>query len=268
MDIKKSEITINLSADEKETFSSFYDFLYDLALKLYEADAEHTEFCSTITHIMEDMMYLYDFWGEVKEEELKSKPESEESSEPSWNYIKEMMTKFLFYDRDDNLMAYPTIGDDMTVRDWLREFCEIYTNAFSVKILKELTKPAFKFFLVYTEFFLIGESAGYYIYDNLPHEWRRVFTLEEKQKFIKELENKYFFTNDMLPIQFISTTNPIDWKNDFLKQSEKFTEVAITSPLSEDARLFFSQWLEFDLPYKEGMYSYNAKTKEWSKKVV
>lgn len=163
MQVKKSKITINLCEGEKKIFNNFYDFLDDMTRGLYEAEAEHTEFCTTLVHIMEEIMALYDFWGGTEE------------------------------------------------------------------------------------------------------ELNRVFNNREKMKFVEELNTKYLFTNGTSPITFLLTTNFIDWKEDFLKQSEKFTNIVVTSPLTNEAQEFFSQKLGFDIPYEQGTYAYNTYTEKWSK---
>ena len=260
MQVKKSKITISLSEEEKNTFNNFYDFLDDMARELYEAEAEHTEFCSTLTHIMEEIMTLYDFWGDVLEEKLKH-----EESEEAWDYIHEMTEKFLFYDYDDNLIPYPTITIGLSVRDWLNEFCKIYDKASALRVLGELSRPTFDFFLVYTEGPLLDAKVGYYTYDSWTHEWSRVFNSKEKIKFIEELNEKYLFTNGLRPIILLSTTNFIDWKEDFFKQSENFTNIVVAKPLSDEAKEFFAKELDFNLPYEQGTYAYNTYTGEWGK---
>lgn len=172
MQVKKSKITISLSEEEKNNFNNFYDFLDDMARELYEAEAEHTELCTTITHIMEEIMILYDFWGDVLEEKLKH----DESEKESWDYIKEMTEKFLFYDYDDNLMICPcpTVDNGLSVRDWLNEFSHIYTHASSLRIVGELSRPTFDFFITYTQCPFLCESAGYYVHDTWTREWSKV----------------------------------------------------------------------------------------------
>lgn len=260
MQVKKSKITIDLSEEEKKTIDNFYDFLDDITRKLYEAEAEHTKFCNTLVHIMEEIMTLYDFWGDVIEERLKH-----EESEESWDYIHEMMEKFLFYDCDDNLIPYPTITVGLTVRDWLNAFYKIHSNAFSLRVFGELSKSAFDFFTTYTQCPLLDTKEGYYVYESYAREWTRVFNNKDKMKFVEELNEKYLFTNGLLPIIFVSTTNYVDWKEDFLIQSEKFTNVVVAKPLSDEARNFFSTRLGFNLPYEQGTYAYNTYSGKWSK---
>lgn len=259
MQVKKSKITIHLSEEEKNTINNFYDFLDDRTRELYEAEAEHTEFCSTLVHIMEEIMTLYDFWGDILEEKLKH-----EDEEP-WDYIHEMMEKFLFYDYDDNLIPYPNITVGLSVRDWVNEFCKIYDKASALRVLGELSRPAFDFFITNTEFVLLDAKVGYYTYDSWTHEWSRVFSNREKMKFVEELDNKYVFISGAHTVKFLSTPHFIDWKEDFLKQSETFTDVVISSPLSDEAQQFFSQKWGFNLPYEKGTYTYNRSTGEWGK---
>ena len=74
MQVKKGKIIINLNTNEKNTFNNFYDFLDDMTCELYEADAENTEFYATLTNIMKEIMTLYEFWGDIiEEEEFKEK---------------------------------------------------------------------------------------------------------------------------------------------------------------------------------------------------
>lgn len=260
MDIKKSKITINLDEEEKNTFNNFYDFLDDMARELYEAEAEHTELCTTITHIMEEIMTLYDFWGNVLEEKLKDKETPE-----SWDYIHEMTEKFLFYDYDNNLIPYPTTTIGLKVGEWIDEFWRIHNRASSLRIVGELSKPAFDFFITYTEFPLLGSDAGYYIHETWTRQWVRIYSNTEKMKFVEELDSKYCFTESILPITFLSTTNFIEWKEDFLEQSKTFTDLIITNPLSDKAKEFFTKELDFNLPYKQGTYTYDSETGKWSK---
>lgn len=259
MDIKKSKITINLNEEEKNTFNNFYDFLDDMARELYEAEAEHTELCTTITHIMEEIMTLYDFWGDVLEEKLKH-----EESEEAWDYIHEMTEKFLFYDYDDNLIPYPTITVGLSVRDWINEFCKIYNKASKLRVLEELSRPTFDFFLAYTECPLLDATKGYYVHETWTRQWIHIYSNSEKMKFVEELDSKYCFTEGILPITFLSTTNFIEWKEDFLEQSKTFTDLIVMNPLSDKAKEFFSKELDFDIPYKQGTYTYDSETGKWS----
>lgn len=74
MKVKRSAITIDLSTDEKKAFDNFYDFLDNMTRELYEAEAEHTKFCITLDNIMKEIMTLYEFWGDIlEEEEFKEK---------------------------------------------------------------------------------------------------------------------------------------------------------------------------------------------------
>lgn len=169
MQVKRSAITINLSEEEKNAINNFYDFLNDMTRQLYKADAKHTEFCTTLTNIMEEIMTLYDFWGDVLEEKLK-----DEKSEEAWDYIHEIMDKYLFYNRNGSLIPYPTITVGLSVRDWLNEFSHIYTHASSLRIVGELSRPAFDFFTAYTECPFLCESTGYYVHDTWTREWSKV----------------------------------------------------------------------------------------------
>lgn len=169
MQVKRSAITINLSKEEKNAINNFYDFLNDMTRQLYKADAKHTEFCTTLTNIMEEIMTLYDFWGDVLEEKLKH-----EETPESWDYIHEMTDKFLFYGHDGNLIPYPNITVGLSVRDWLNEFSHIYTHASSLRIVGELSRPAFDFFITYTQCPFLCESTGYYVHDTWTREWSKV----------------------------------------------------------------------------------------------
>lgn len=160
MQVKRSAITINLSEEEKKTIDNFYDFLDDMTRELYEAEAEHTELCTTITHIMEELMTLYEFWGDILEEEEEPKPEENLTS---WDYINEIMEKYLFYDSNGKIIPYPYITIRLTVRDWLNEFHKIYSQASSLRVLEKLSKPALDFFIINTKFSFLDEKVGYHV---------------------------------------------------------------------------------------------------------
>lgn len=161
MKVKRSAITIDLSTDEKKTFDNFYDFLDNMTRELYEANAEHTEFCATLDNIMKEIMTLYEFWGDILEEE-EEEPKPEENI-TSWDYINEIMEKYLFYDSNGKIIPYPYITIRLTVRDWLNEFHKIYTNASSLRVFEKLSKPALDFFIVNTKFPFLDEKVGYHV---------------------------------------------------------------------------------------------------------
>ncbi|MBQ2175262.1 MAG: hypothetical protein II453_09415, partial [Alphaproteobacteria bacterium] len=165
----------------------------------------------------------------------------------------------------DNLIPYPTITIGLKVGEWIDEFWRIHNRASSLRIIGELSKPAFDFFITYTEFPLLGSDKGYYIHDTWTRQWVRIYFNTEKMKFVEELDSKYCFTEGILPITFLSTTNFIEWKEDFLEQSKTFTDLIITNPLSDKAKEFFTKELDFNLPYKQGTYTYDSETGKWSK---
>lgn len=262
MDIKKSKIIINLSANEKNTFSNFYNFLDDLTLKLYEADAEHTEFCTILTNVMEDLMYLQEFWGKDKEE---SPLEKVVEVTKHWQYIDELKEKFIFRDCFGKYLEYPNSSN--SIQEWLAEFeKKVYNQSCSAKVYEPLSLKACKFFTKDGKFgFLAIKEPGCYNYNGVMKEWNLLFSKDEIN-YINELRNKYTFYNNYEPLFFPSMVNSVVWRVCFVENVlNKSTCCIVKEPLSTKALEFFANELGWPIPHKQGTYTYYADTHEWGR---
>lgn len=261
MEIKKSKIIINLSANEKKTFSNFYDFLDKLTLELYEADAEHTELCSTLTNIMENITYLQEYWGDEKESPLKKVVDVTKH----WQYIDELKEKFIFRDCFGKHLEFSNSTN--SIQEWLADFEKnVYNQSCFAKVYEPLSLKACKFFTKDNKFgFLAIKEPGCYHYKGVMKEWELLFSKDEIN-YINELRNKYIFYDNNEPLSFPSMVNSVVWRVCFIENVlRKSTCCKVKEPLSAKAQEFFENQLDWNLPYKQGTYTHYIDTQEWGK---
>lgn len=262
MKVKRSVITIDLSANEKKTFSNFYDFLDKLTLELYEADAEHTELCSILTNIMEDLTYLQEYWGE---DEKESPLEKVVEVTKHWQYIDELKSKFIFRDCFGKHLEFPDSTN--SIQEWLTDFEKnVYNQSRFAKVYEPLSLKACKFFTKDGKFgFLAIKEPGCYDYNGAMKEWKLLFSKDEIN-YINELRNKYSFYNNYEPLSFPSMVNSVVWRVCFVENVlRKTTCCRVTEPLSTKAQEFFKNELGWNLPYKQGTYTYYPYMEEWGR---
>lgn len=258
MDIKKSKIIINLSANEKKTFNDFYNFLDNMTRELYEAEAEHTEFCSALTNIMEGLTYLQEFWGEDKKE---SPLEKVVEVTKHWQYIDELEKKFIFVDCWGKRLEFSDSRN--SIQEWLADFEKrVYNQSRSAKVFAPLSLKACKFFTKNGKFgFLAMKEPGWYNYNGAMKEWKLRFSKDEID-YINELHNKYsFYDKNYALLSFPSMINSVVWRVCFTENVlEKSTYCKVTEPLSTEALEFFENELGWCIPHKQGTYTHHDGT--------
>lgn len=259
MDIKKSEIIINLSANEKKTFNDFYNFLNDLIIELVDAGANNHEFAKALGTITREIVSLSPYWKN------ESPLEKVVEVTKHWQYIDELKSKFIFRDCFGKRLEFPDSTN--SVQKWLADFeKKVYNQSRFAKVYEPLSLKACKFFTKDGKFgFLAIKEPGCYDYNGAMKEWKLLFSKDEIN-YINELRNKYTFYNNYEVLSFPSMVNSVVWRVCFVENVlRKTTCCGVTEPLSAKAREFFEKELGWNLPYNQGTYTYYPDTEEWGR---
>lgn len=259
MDIKKSEIIINLNENEKKTFNDFYDFLNDLIIELCDEGANNHEFAKKLGTIRHEIESLSPYWD--KESPLEKVVEVTKH----WQYIDELKEKFIFRDCFGKYLEYPNSSN--SIQEWLAEFeKKVYNQSRSAKVYEPLSLKACKFFTKDGKFgFLAIKEPGCYSYNGAMKEWSLLFSKDEIN-YINELRNKYTFYNNYESLSFPSMVNSVVWRVCFVENVlNKSTCCIVKEPLSTKALEFFANEFGWSIPRKQGTYTYYADTHVWGR---